>query len=73
MMFLDCPAYLDGDGALRCGLPAEVEDRVTVMRSTSGPGRDPERFRCPAKPLVQRAARVPDPADTGKRGGYCSP
>jgi hypothetical protein len=24
MMFLDCPAYLDGDGAARCGLPAEV-------------------------------------------------
>jgi hypothetical protein len=22
MMFLDCPAYLDEDGALRCGLPA---------------------------------------------------
>jgi hypothetical protein len=36
MMFLDCPAYLDRDGTLRCGLPAEVEDRVT-MRSTSGP------------------------------------
>ena len=36
MMFLDCPAYLDGGGALRCGLPAEVEDRAT-MRSTDGP------------------------------------
>jgi hypothetical protein len=24
MMFLDCPAYLDQDGALRCGIPAEV-------------------------------------------------
>ena len=24
-MFLDCPAYLDKDGATRCGLPAEVE------------------------------------------------
>jgi hypothetical protein len=24
MMFLDCPAYLDQNGAARCGLPAEV-------------------------------------------------
>ena len=30
MMLLDCPAYLDEDGAERCGLPAEVCDRVTV-------------------------------------------
>ncbi len=28
MMFLDCPAYLDRDGAVRCGLPAEVERRL---------------------------------------------
>jgi hypothetical protein len=36
MMFLDCPAYLDDEGAARCGLPAAVEDRYT-MRSTGGP------------------------------------
>src|SRR4029077_7449169 len=36
MMFLDCPAYLDRDGAVRCGLPAEVRCRFT-MRSTDGP------------------------------------
>ena len=36
MMLLDCPAYLDGDGTQRCGLPAEVTARVT-MGSTSGP------------------------------------
>ena len=36
MMFLDCPAYLDEDGAQRCGLPAEVSDRFTTG-STSGP------------------------------------
>jgi hypothetical protein len=24
MMFLDCPAYLDQEGTVRCGLPAEV-------------------------------------------------
>jgi hypothetical protein len=46
MMFLDCPAYLDGDGALRCGLPAEVTDRVT-MRSTDGPV-EILKISCPA-------------------------
>ena len=46
MMFLDCPAYLDGDGALRCGLPAEVADRVT-MRSTDGPV-EIVKIGCPA-------------------------
>jgi hypothetical protein len=46
MMFLDCPAYLDGDGALRCGLPAEVADRVT-LRSTDGPA-EILKISCPA-------------------------
>jgi hypothetical protein len=36
MTFLDCPAYLDEDGAQRCGLPAEVTAWVTTG-STSGP------------------------------------
>ena len=45
MMFLDCPAYLDEDGAERCGLPAEVCDRLTV-RSTRGPVES-ARIRCP--------------------------
>ena len=46
MMFLDCPAYLDPGGAVRCGLPAEIPCRLT-MRSTDGP---PESvmIRCPA-------------------------
>ena len=35
MVFLDCPAYLDKDGALRCGLPAEMRYRFT-MDSTDG-------------------------------------
>ena len=35
MMFLDCPAYLDQAGAVRCGLPAEVRCRFT-MDSTDG-------------------------------------
>jgi hypothetical protein len=46
MMFLDCPAYQDQDGAARCGLPAEVTCRFT-MRSTDGP-IESARIRCPA-------------------------
>ncbi len=44
-MFLDCPAYLDRSGSVRCGLPAEVEDRY-VMGSTDGP-LESARIRCP--------------------------
>ena len=46
MMFLDCPAYLDEDGAERCGLPAEVCDRSAVL-STGGP-IESVRIRCPS-------------------------
>ena len=46
MMFLDCPAYLDRDGAVRCGLPAEVRCRFT-MCSTDGPVES-AMIRCPA-------------------------
>ena len=46
MMFLNCPAYLDHDGAVRCGLPAEVSCRFT-MRSTDGP-IEGVMIRCPA-------------------------
>ena len=46
MMFLDCPAYLDPGGALRCGLPAEVRCRF-IMRSTDGP-LESVMIRCPA-------------------------
>lgn len=46
MIFLDCPAYLDGDGAARCGLPAEVTCRFT-MHSTDGP-LECAMIRCPA-------------------------
>ena len=45
-MFLDCPAYLDKDGALRCGLPAEVRYRFT-MRSSDGP-LEAAMIRCPS-------------------------
>jgi hypothetical protein len=46
MMFLDCPAYLDHIGTLRCGLPAEVRCRFT-MHSTDGP-LESAMIRCPA-------------------------
>ena len=45
MMFLTCPAYLDQDRAIRCGLPAEVRCRFT-MRSTDGP-LDSVMINCP--------------------------
>jgi hypothetical protein len=45
-MFLDCLAYLDQDGAARCGLRAEVTCRYT-MRSTDGPPES-AMIRCPA-------------------------
>jgi hypothetical protein len=44
-MFVDCPAYLDNSGSVRCGLPAEVEGRYT-MRSTDRP-LETARIRCP--------------------------
>ena len=44
-MFLDCPAYLDKEGATRCGLPAQVEAQYTIG-STDGP-LDSAKIRCP--------------------------
>jgi hypothetical protein len=44
-MFLDCPAYLDRAGSVRCGLPAEVEDSY-LAGSTDGPLAG-ARIRCP--------------------------
>ena len=45
MMFLDCPAYLDRHGTVRCGLPAEVEYLYT-MTSTDAVVES-ARIRCP--------------------------
>jgi hypothetical protein len=45
VMFLDCPAYLDRRGVLRCGLPAEVEYRYAVG-SSDGP-LESAKIRCP--------------------------
>ena len=44
-IFMDCPAYMDEQGAVRCGLPAEVE-YTYVVRSSDGP-LDSARIRCP--------------------------
>ena len=44
-IFLDCPQYLDQHGALRCGLPAEVEYGYAIG-STDGP-LESARIRCP--------------------------
>ncbi len=43
--YMDCPAYMDAQGHVRCGLPAEVEHRYT-MDSTDGP-LESARIRCP--------------------------
>ena len=43
--YMDCPAYMDEQGHVRCGLPAEVEHRYT-MDSTDGP-LESARIRCP--------------------------
>jgi hypothetical protein len=45
MMFVDCPEYLDHEGSVRCGLPAEVRCRFT-MRSSDGP-LESVMIRCP--------------------------
>jgi hypothetical protein len=43
--FMDCPAELDDQGELPCGLPAEVRYRY-VAESTAGP-LESAMIRCP--------------------------
>jgi hypothetical protein len=43
--FLDCPAYMNEDGTVRCGLPAVVEDSYT-LDSTDGPVTS-VKIQCP--------------------------
>ena len=45
VIFLDCPAYMDRHGAVRCGLPAEVEQWYAIG-STDGP-LESAKIRCP--------------------------
>jgi hypothetical protein len=45
LTILDCPAYMDTHGTVRCGLPATVEYRYT-MESTDGP-LESAKIRCP--------------------------
>jgi hypothetical protein len=71
MMFLDCPACLDSDGAVRCGLPAEVRCRFT-MRSTDGP-LESVMIRCPAGhnftgPIEVLVPGSTDSKDPGRAG-----
>ena len=70
MMFLDCPAYLDHDGAVRCGLPAEVERRFT-MSSSGGPAES-AKIRCPAghwfNGAIESLTRESDNHDPGSAG-----
>jgi hypothetical protein len=44
-MLVDCPGFLGADGAVRCGLPAEVEARYAIG-STDGP-LESAKIRCP--------------------------
>ena len=43
--FLDCPAYLDQHGTVRCGLPAAIEYRYPI-RSAEGTV-DGAKILCP--------------------------
>ena len=44
-MLVDCLGFLGADGAVRCGLPAEVEARYAIG-STDGP-LESAKIRCP--------------------------
>jgi hypothetical protein len=71
MMFLNCPARLDQDGAVRCGLPAEIRYRFTI-RSTDGP-LDSVMIRCPAGhhfngPIESLTPGTADNHDPGNAG-----
>lgn len=44
-VFLDCPAFMDGDGTARCGLPAVVDYRY-ALSSPDGPVAG-VKIRCP--------------------------
>jgi hypothetical protein len=69
--FLDCPAYLDREGTVRCGLPAEVTCWYT-MRSTDGP-LESARISCPTGhhfngPIESLTWNATDNHDSGTAG-----
>ncbi len=70
MMFLTCPADRDRDGAVRCGLPAEVRCQFTML-SADGP---PESvmIRCPAGHCFSGPVEslTPDSRDRGLQRGH---
>ena len=74
VMFLDCPAYIDELGAVRCGLPAEIQNRYTTM-STRGL-LDSAKIRCPRRHWfngpVEFFTWVTD-ANPGDAGPTCHP
>ncbi len=80
MIFPDCPAYLDEEGTLRCGLPAEVRCRF-IMRSTDGP-LESAMIRCPAGhwfngpveslTLEREDKHTPGTAEVASRDGHDS-
>jgi hypothetical protein len=74
MMLVDCPAYLDPERTVRCGLPAEVRCRFT-MRSTDGP-LESAMIRCPAGhrfngPIESLTGDSKDKHDPGHRRICC--
>ena len=62
-MFLNCPACLDPERAVRCGLPAEVRCRFT-MHSTDGP-LESAMIRCPAGHYFSGPIELLTSDDTG--------
>ena len=56
MMFLDCPAWWDQDGTVRCGFPPR-SDGGTPCAQPAGPSKAYDQVPCWA--LVQRAQRIP--------------
>jgi hypothetical protein len=89
MEFLACPAYLDDERSVRCGLPAEVRCRFT-MRSSDGP-LESVMIQCPARhyfnapvefltfedgssrPATRAAAPAREPAAPARPAGSASP
>jgi hypothetical protein len=66
VMFLDCPAYLDEDGAraMRASRLGGGAVHRQINRRAAGKRQDP----VPARPLVQRAHRIPHRARAAARG-----